>query len=160
MAAESRAVRPASHDDAPELARLAAELGYPMPTDEMRRRLGALLSSDRHHVAVVEGEPPRLLGFVHVEHRTSLEGGDRAELMGLVVDARARRQGLGRRLLAAAEEWAGQRALAALTVRSNVARTSSHPFYAAQGYALSKTQHVYSRAIEPVAAPEPQEGVP
>jgi hypothetical protein len=79
-------IRNANITDAPEMARLAAELGYPMSPDEMKRRLSNLLTDSRHNIAVAAHEGAPLLGWMHVEHRTSIEGGDRAELMGLIVD--------------------------------------------------------------------------
>ena len=141
--AEIRRVR---LDDAAEMARLSAQLGYPTPPTEMERRLAALLPNERHHITVAaSGE--RLQGWVHVEHRFSLGGGDRAELIGLVVDSSARRGGLGRVLVRAAESWALSRGLSSLTVRSNTAREHSHPFYEALGYSREKTQHVYRKAL-------------
>jgi GNAT superfamily N-acetyltransferase len=140
-------IRDAQVTDAGEMARLAGELGYPMSSAEMARRLAVLLPDRRHHVAVVASED-RLLGWAHVEHRFSLEGGDRAELMGLVVDSSFRRQGWGKALLAVAESWALAQALSSLTVRSNVARHSSHPFYESFGYTRSKTQHVYAKMLK------------
>jgi GNAT superfamily N-acetyltransferase len=137
-------IRHAQIDDAAEMARLAGELGYPMATPEMARRLGVLLPNDLHYIAVAAAGK-ELLGWVHVEHRFSLEGGDRAELMGLVVDSRARRHGLGRELVDVAENWARARGLPAVTVRSNAARELSHPFYEALGYVREKTQHVYRK---------------
>ena len=143
-------IRVARIDDVAELARLSAELGYPLPVPEMTRRLAAMLPSPNHHVLVASrGE--RLLGWLHAERRLSLEGGDRAEVMGLVVDSGARRRGLGRALLAAAEDWASRRGVGRLTVRSNVVRESSHPFYESLGYAREKTQHVYTRSVTPAA---------
>jgi GNAT superfamily N-acetyltransferase len=139
-------VRRAQIADASEMTRLSAQLGYPMPAAEMTRRLGALLLDKRHCVAVAAGGE-RLLGWVHVEHRTTLEGGQRAELMGLVVDSNARRSGVGRALVRFAEEWAAARGLPSMTVRSNATRELSHPFYEALGYARVKTQHVYTKAL-------------
>jgi GNAT superfamily N-acetyltransferase len=130
------------------MARLAGELGYPMSTAEMTRRLGVLLPNERHHVAVA-ATGKDLLGWVHVEHRFSLEGGDRAELMGLVVGSSARRRGVGRKLVDAAETWARARGISAVTVRSNAARELSHPFYEALGYLREKTQHVYRKVVAP-----------
>jgi GNAT superfamily N-acetyltransferase len=135
-------------DDAAEMARLAGELGYPMSTAEMARRLGVLLPNERHYIAVA-ATGDRLTGWVQVEHRFSLEGGDRAELMGLVVDSSARRRGIGRDLVDVAENWALARGLSAVTVRSNAARELSHPFYEALGYSREKTQHVYRKAVTP-----------
>jgi predicted N-acetyltransferase YhbS len=34
-----------------------------------------------------------------------------------------------------------------MTVRSNVVRSGSHPFYERLGYARSKTQHAYRKAL-------------
>jgi len=140
-------IRSATLDDAVEIARLADELGYPMPAEETARRLAALLASADHAVLAADGGEGRLAGWTHVEHRRSLEGGERAELMGLIVDKAVRRSGVGRSLLEAAQAWATSRSLSSITVRSNVARTSSHPFYEACGYRLVKTQNVYVRTL-------------
>jgi GNAT superfamily N-acetyltransferase len=139
-------IRRAQIADAAEMARLAGELGYPMAAAEMSRRLAVLLPNDRHYVAVAVGGE-RLVGWMHVEHRFSLEGGDRAELMGLVVDSTVRRKGLGGALLDAAEKWTLAQGLSSLTIRSNAARESSHPFYESLGYSRSKTQHVYTKTV-------------
>ena len=139
-------IRRAVLADAAEIARLSGELGYPLTADAMRARLAALLSSEQHHIAVAASDG-RLLGCMHVEHRVSLEGGDRAELMALVVDSTVRRRGLGRELVAAAEQWALARGLDSLTIRSNVARELSHPFYESLGYERAKTQHVYRKPL-------------
>jgi GNAT superfamily N-acetyltransferase len=140
-------IRRAQPSDAAEMARLSGELGYPMSVDEMRGALGRLLVDPRHYIVVAEEGTDRLLGWMHVEHRTSVEGGERAELMGLIVDSAARRRGTGRVLVDAAEQWAESQGLAALTIRSNVTRELSHPFYAALGYVREKTQHVYRKRL-------------
>src|SRR5262245_59167751 len=113
-------IRGAQLGDAAEMARLSGQLGYPLAVAEMSRRLAVLLPSERHRIAVA-ASGAAVLGWAHVEHRFSLEGGDRAELMGLVVDPSARRGGLGRALVDAAETWALSRGLSSLVVRSNVA---------------------------------------
>jgi len=150
MGAAATEIRRAHIGDAPEITRLAEQLGYPMSAAEMMRRLAGLLADERHYIAVAaSGE--LVLGWMHVEHRSSLEGGDRAELMGLVVDSNARRRGSGRELVDAAENWALSRGLSSLTVRSNAARELSHPFYEALGYAREKTQHVYRKTLASAA---------
>ena len=139
-------IRRAQLSDAAEMARLAIQLGYPITVAELTQRLAALLPNERHCIAVaVSGA--RMLGRVHVEHRSGIEAGERAELMALVVDADARRGGVGRELVAVAEQWALSRGLTSLVVRSNAARELSHPFYLALGYSRDKTQHVYSKAL-------------
>ena len=139
-------IRRAQLSDAAEMARLAIQLGYPITVAELTQRLAALLPNERHCIAVaVSGA--RMRGRVHVEHRSGIEAGERAELMALVVDADARRGGVGRELVAVAEQWALSRGLTSLVVRSNAARELSHPFYLALGYSRDKTQHVYSKEL-------------
>lgn len=141
-------IREARPADAGEMSRLAAELGYPMSSGEMTRRMARLLSDPRHCIVVAtSGAGDRLLGWMHVEHRISLEGGERGELMGLVVDMTARRSGVGRKLVSAAEDWVAAKGLRELVVRSNIARELSHPFYEALGFARAKTQHVYAKTV-------------
>jgi GNAT superfamily N-acetyltransferase len=54
---------------------------------------------------------------------------------------------VGRVLVAAAEAWAASRGLALMTVRSNVTRSESHPFYERLGYLKIKTQHAYRKRL-------------
>lgn len=140
-----RAARP---DDAAEIARLADELGYPTSVSDMHERLGMLLPQQRNHVVVAEGSCG-LLGWIAVERRLTLESGERIEIIGLVVGAAARQGGVGRRLVAGAEQWAVAQGFDAIGVRSNVARDESHPFYECLGYVCCKTQHVYRRPLVP-----------
>jgi GNAT superfamily N-acetyltransferase len=138
--------RPARSGDAAEIARLAGELGYPATTVDMASRLAVLLVHPSHHVQVAEAAGA-LLGWIAVERRLSLESGERIEIVGLVVGNAARRRGVGSMLLADAEQWARAQGFAAITVRSNVLREASHPFYEREGYVRHKTQHVYTKAL-------------
>lgn len=141
------ALRLARLDDAAGIARLAAELGYPADAADMRTRLAAVLALADHHVVVAESGGA-LLGWAAVEVRSLLIAPRKPELMGLVVAANARRLGVGRALVAAAEHWAAARGGERMTVRSNAARRESHPFYERLGYTRSKTQHVYVKRLE------------
>ena len=132
--------------DAAEIARLSTELGYPVSPHEIAGRLAILLSSPLHFVSVAR-EGSCLLGWIAAEQRLSLESGEKAELTGLVVDPSARRQGIGKLLVSAAERWAAGRGLRKVTVRSNIARKESHPFYESLGYARLKTAHAYMKTL-------------
>lgn len=140
------ALRPARPEDAAEIARLSTELGYPADADAMAPRLRVVLDDPNRHVIVASAENG-LLGWIGMERRLSLEGGEQAEIVGLVVDSRARRTGLGAALTGAAEDWARELGYDRLVVRSNAARVESHPFYEKHGYVRKKTQHVYSKPL-------------
>ena len=64
-----------------------------------------------------------------------------------MVDEEHRGRGAGRALVGAVEAWAGARGLPLMTVRSNVVRAESHPFYERLGYVRSKTQHAYRKHL-------------
>ncbi|MDR2219469.1 MAG: GNAT family N-acetyltransferase [Methylobacillus sp.] len=144
MDATRTKVRPARISDAAEISRLSEELGYSSEPKEMTRRLREILP-EGHHAVIVAAQGERLLGWIHIEHRVSIESGSKCEIVGMVVDTTARRHGVGRNLVQAAEEWAYSRGLTTLTVRSNTARKHSHPFYESIGYERVKTQHVYTK---------------
>jgi GNAT superfamily N-acetyltransferase len=141
-------LRPARIEDAAEIARLSIELGYPATVVDMRSRLALLLEQAAHRVCVVDaGET--LQGWIAIEQRLILEIGDCVEVMGLVVDTNSRHSGVGRALMEEAERWARTLGIGRITVRSDILRDASHPFYERMGYVRHKTQHAYDKLIEP-----------
>ena len=151
---ESFRIRPATVEDSTGIARLAGELGYPATAAEMALRLAAMLPLPNHFVAIADGSDS-LLGWVAVERRLLLISGDKAELMGLVIGSAARRAGVGKALVSAAERWVIAQGLDTIVVRSNVARAESHPFYERLGYTRTKTQHAYVKMLSTASnAPE------
>lgn len=155
MSADTFSIRRADPRDAPELARLAAELGYQASAAAMRSRLDLLADRD-HAVFVADEAGAPLLGWIHVARRIALESGESAEILGLVVAAAARRRGVGKRLVAIAELWSRDRGLDRIVVRSNVARTESHEFYPALDYILAKSQRVYMKQLVALRPEQPQ----
>jgi GNAT superfamily N-acetyltransferase len=139
------ALRPALPEDAPEIARLAGELGYEASAEQMQRRLERLCADATQFVCVASAEAARLLGWIHAAQTLVLESGEAVEILGLIVDPAARRRAVGRALVLAAEAWACASGAERIVVRSNAVRTESHTFYPALGYTLDKTQHVYRK---------------
>jgi ribosomal protein S18 acetylase RimI-like enzyme len=150
-------LRPAKQADAPAIAALTAELGYSAADNQTSDWLALLLASNSHSVLVAQEEqgtqeprqetPPRLLGWMVVEARLSLETGLKAEITGLVVTHRCRRLGVGRGLVSAASQWARERGLDRLQVKSNISRDAAHHFYQRQGFVLKKTAHCYEMPL-------------
>lgn len=101
------------------------------------------------------GPDGTVIGWAHAAEQRFLGSAPCCELLGLVVDREWRRHGVGRALVAAMEEWARARGLTRMSVRSNVARGESHPFYEGIGYARAKTQRVYRKPLPPSGAGRP-----
>src|SRR5262245_15681133 len=136
-------VRPMQEQDAPAVAELAGQLGYPSTAAQMRTRIGLLSSEANSAAFVAEDGSGRVIGWVHVVGRAFLEMDPYTELAGLVVDAGARRLGAGKALVGVAETWALARGYTTMRVRSNVKRVESRPFYEGLGYVIGKSQYVY-----------------
>lgn len=141
-------IRPICAADVPRLTGLLSQLGYPSGLGAVTRRLAGILESPIQHLLVaVPAADFRIHGYIAVARRLTLEEDERVEITGLVVDSAARRSGLGRALVAAAEEWAVQQGLHTVVVRSNVVRPESHSFYEGIGYQRTSTSHSYRKEI-------------
>ena len=113
----------------------------------MSIRLQAILGSAADLLIVGTVPAGGLVGWLQAHAAQVVESGFRVEITGLVVDPAFRRQGAGRSLVAAAERWAESLSAKAVVVRSNAKRVESHSFYAALGYAPTKTQVVYRKPV-------------
>jgi ribosomal protein S18 acetylase RimI-like enzyme len=139
-------IRPCLLADAPAVAGLATELGYPTDAAQARVRLEWLLGRGEDAVLVAEEENGgAVVGWVHVREARSLESEPVAEIAGLVVTAARRGQGFGTALVQAGLAWAAERGLPTVRVRSNVVRADTHRWYQAAGFEVIKTQRVFSR---------------
>jgi len=147
VTSDSISLRRAAVDDGVAIALLSAELGYPVDPVDIQKRLRVLTSAPDQIVLVATGAGESLVGWIHGAEQLLLEAGSRCEILGLVVSSGHRRSGIGQRLLTAVEIWASDRGLLEVSVRSNVLRESSHPFYEKHGYRRVKTQHAYRKAV-------------
>ena len=139
-------VRRAKATDAAGVAELSGILGYPVDRETMQRRLERSGGRDEHVVFVAE-IGGKVVGWIHGAEHEFLVAGRVGEICGLVVAEGQRTNGVGRRLVEAVEQWARGRGLEQVSVRSNVARLESHPFYEKVGYTRLKTQHAYRKSL-------------
>ncbi len=141
-------VRAAKLGDAPFLACLSRELGYPAEMKVVRERLRRILERDDQRVVVAETPDGRVCGWLQAHSSVAVESGLRVEIVGLVVSESMRRRGVGRCLVSVAETWATEISAETVVVRSNAKRVESHAFYPSLGYLPSKTQVVYRKRTD------------
>jgi GNAT superfamily N-acetyltransferase len=139
-------VRPAVAADGPEVAALCEQFGYPATAEAIGRRLAAI-GGDPDAAVLVATAGGAVIGWVHVRTLQLLQRDLCAEIGGLVVDGAWRRRGIGRRLMAAAEDWARGHGVGLIRLRSNVIRDDAHRFYRRLGYADSKTSVLFTKAL-------------
>src|SRR5215831_12144877 len=132
-------IRAATKADAAVIAKLTTELGYPVSAEVMRTRLAKILAC-REQLMIVALAERQVCGWLQAHYTEVIESGARVEIAGLIVTEKMRRRGIGRLLLAYAEDWAAAIHVRAMVVRTNMIRVASHVFYIAQGFAHVKTQ--------------------
>ena len=145
---ETPITRRAVPADAGALAGLSAELGYDASTDEARRRLERIIDSPDHEVLVAVDGSGLVVGWAHVFAAPRIESAGFAELGGLVVAESHRRRGIGRLLIAAAEEVSANLGVVKLRIRSRVEREDAHRFFENLGFENVKKQQVYEKILK------------
>jgi GNAT superfamily N-acetyltransferase len=139
-------IRPARLEDAPALANLATQLGYPSSSVQVEERLRRVLADPNHCVATaVSGDA--IAGWVHAYLCCLVESDPHVEVGGLVIDQTYRGIGIGTKLLEKVEEWARENCCGTVSVRSNVNRQQAHKFYLSRGYKLIKSQHAFRKQL-------------
>jgi GNAT superfamily N-acetyltransferase len=126
-------IREAHLSEAPTIATLCGELGYATSAAEIEARLRRIREAPDHTVLVA----------------CSPDGGSYAEIGGLVVTALARGGGIGKELVARAEQWGLAHGALRMVVRSNAVREDAHRFYLREGYERTKTSAIFEKRFPP-----------
>ena len=145
--AEAVRVRPPLPSDAPALAAMAGELGYPTSAEELLGRLASLHPTDAAVLVSTDADDVPT-GWCHVEMRRTLVEPASAMILGLVIGEGHRSGGIGAVLLTAAENWARARGCQRLVVATRITRERAHRFYAREGYEVSKTSYFLTKALD------------
>jgi GNAT superfamily N-acetyltransferase len=140
-------VRIAALGDEPRIAALAAQLGYPSGAQQVLSRLKRIQSDPTHRVYVADLPETGVAGWIHFFLYKVVESDLRLEIAALVVDETCRVRGVGKALMARAEEWAREHGCQAVSLRSNVVRQEAHEFYQGLGYTILKTQHAFRKIL-------------
>lgn len=141
-------VRPLNVDhDAERYAVLAGQLGYPVTVEEVRPRLAAEMARSDKALFVWDEPGFGVAGWIGCQIESGAYYGRRGDVSGLVVDEAFRSRGLGRALLARAEQWFRDQGLESVRVRSGGQRLDAHRFYEREGYQRIKSQAVFLKSI-------------
>jgi GNAT superfamily N-acetyltransferase len=140
-------VRAARVDDAASIAQLNGQLGYALTAEDAAARLSIILSKRDHRFLIAEAEGTAL-GWMHAALNDHLDTDTCVVIEGLVVERTHRGQGIGKLLLAQAEEWAKASGCSIVRLRSTSTRTKAHRFYEHLGYTNIKTQYSFAKGLD------------
>jgi GNAT superfamily N-acetyltransferase len=135
-------IRDATVSDAVQVARLMTELGYPATELQAAHRLDHFAQDPASRV-VVAHSGGEILGVIATHMVPRLDQDVLScRVTDIVVAERARRRGVGRALLAAAEAEGRRWGAGRLDLSSANWRDAAHAFYAALGFESSSTSFV------------------
>ncbi|MCT3127224.1 GNAT family N-acetyltransferase [Lactococcus lactis subsp. lactis] len=133
-------IRKAEMKDYLDIARLSGVLDYPISEVAVKKNLARILKDADHEFLVFElGE--RVTAFIEAEIYAPVYAEQvMLNVLGLVVDEKNQRQGIGAQLLNALEEKAKAREIKVIRLNSGVKRHEAHQFYEHQGYTSNHSQ--------------------
>lgn len=132
-------IRKISSADADAVSAICSgEMGYPCQAASVADKIRQL--DPKREAVFVALANDTAVGFVHVEKYDVLYFETMANILGLAVSAQYQRQGIGKRLIHAAEEWAAAHSIKAMRLNSGMTRTDAHGFYRHLGYDSEKEQ--------------------
>jgi len=139
-------IRKAASEDIKELASLMGELGYPTTLEQMKVRFHNIEGASDHYT-LVAGYKGRIVGMIgfHTGFLYS-EDGIYVRIIALVVDSSVRSKGIGKLLLAEAENYARKLGANGIVLNSGnrSEREHAHQFYKNMGYSAKSTGFVKS----------------
>lgn len=142
----SLTIREIAPADAAAAAQLSAEFGYPVSCETIERRIALFQNLPDHAVFIahIGGEP---VGWIDVGIVHHLQSEPYGEIGGFVVAESYRGNGIGKQLIARAEQWMRAHGLLRALVRSQVSREPAHRFYLRAGYTRVKTSAVFEKRL-------------
>jgi GNAT superfamily N-acetyltransferase len=131
-------VRRATRDDAAAAVGLMMQLAehvYGEIDAGIEDRVRAMLNLPQYAIFVAEADSERVVGLLTVSHRWTLwHRGPCALIEELVVDERARGQGVGRALIRVAIDWAEAEGCSEIEVSTEEDNTDAQAFYRRLGF--------------------------
>lgn len=134
-------LRPAQAADAPAIAALFTDEGYPAGPSDIVGRLERF-ETPQSRVVIAEHDGA-ILGFIAVHAMARFEHGDSIlRILALVVDAGARERGVGRRLMAEAERIGRELGAAFVELTAGHHRPEARHLYESLGYDSTVTAYL------------------
>jgi predicted N-acetyltransferase YhbS len=133
-------VRSAELSDAASIREINREaLGYTFGLEDTAAQVERIIKAP-HVVLLVAVDGAEVLGYIQLSDYENTYHRPLKNLITLATSPRHQRRGVGRRLLAAGEEWARADGACGVRLVTGQDRVDARKFYAANGYEVRKEQ--------------------
>lgn len=140
-------IREAKIEDAKAIVELSLQMGSHALSENETRTMIAKFYNQKNEVIFVAEKESQILGYVSIYCNFEILTGPQARIDVIVVDENTRGLGIGRKLMAQAEEWAKEQGSQTMKLASNAKRTDSHTFYEKIGYEKTKEQFQFKKEL-------------
>lgn len=133
-------IREFTLDDAEEIYLLNKNgLSYDYPIEKTKQKLSIIksLSTNKIFVATIDNQ---VVGYIHASEYECSYSDSLKNILALVVNENYRKQGVGKKLMLAVENWAVNTNSIGVRLVSGFNREIAHKFYQQCGYTLRKEQ--------------------
>lgn len=134
-------IRQADTKDYLAITDLSHQLGYDISPEATLQNLHDILMSNHDYALVYEADGT-VVAWIQATEMLRLESEKFVEIVGLVVDQKHRKHGIGKQLIQAIVQVAESKQIPKIRLRSRVDRTEAHAFYRQVGFHDLKTQKV------------------
>lgn len=136
-------IRVATLKDASAIQQINANsLHYDFPLDQTTLQLEKILSLPNSQLLVAT-ENKHVLGYIQLSDYENTYHESLKNIITLAVDQNYQHQGVGSKLLAAAETWAKDNGSQGIRLVTGFERKTAHPFYEKHGYQIRKRELNY-----------------
>lgn len=140
-------IREANIEDCEAIFKLNKnEMGYDYDLENTRERLTYILQRPNHKIFVAEINN-QVVGYVHGNDYDLIYKDSLKNIMGIAVDHRYKRNGIGKKLMNEIENWAFKTGAVGVRLLSGEERISSHEFYKSCGYVNKKDQKNFIKIL-------------
>lgn len=133
-------IRECQIDDYVSIYRINKEcMGYDYPLDKTKEKIDQIVNSQKDKIYIAEINQ-QVVGYIHACDYDLIYMEPLKNIMGIAVDSKYQRMGIGRQLLEAIEKWAKETGAAGVRLVSGESRYEAHLFYQSCGYCFVKNQ--------------------
>nr|WP_148932687.1 GNAT family N-acetyltransferase [Paenibacillus methanolicus] len=115
--------------------------------EQVRRKIDIIAKKTNDKIFVFE-QNGRVVGYIHGSPHELLFADSLVNILGFVVSAELRNQGIGGRLIAHLEQWGERSGYSGIKLLTHPSRAAAHRFYERRGYVFTKDQKNYIKAFE------------
>ena len=113
-------------------------LGYDFSADKTAVQIKQITKDEKTLLLSFTDDENRAVGYIEAQIYDTPYAETYVNIMALAVDEKFQGQGLGKKLLSAAEDWGKTKGAVGIRVESSTYRTEAHKFYKACGYECAK----------------------